>query len=63
MKSKSIYFGLLASLFIFSGCQTLHQGAHDVGKPIGGIARTPQAVMEGAADGYAGDSNTNPYGR
>lgn len=63
MKKNILFLGLFASMLVFSGCQTLHQGAHDVGKPVGAIARTPQAVMEGAADGYAGDSNMNPYGR
>lgn len=63
MRQTILRFGLIGILFALAGCETLHETARDVGRPVGGIARTPQAVMEGAADGYAGNSNMNPYGR
>jgi len=65
MLSKRIFLSLFAlSVFSITGCQELHQGARDVGRPVGAVGRVPQAITEGIAEGYVGDSNThNPYGR
>lgn len=60
---KTFLFLIALSFISLSGCTQLHQTARDVGNPIGGIARTPQAITEGVAEGYVPDRNMNPYGR
>lgn len=46
-----------------SGCESVNEGAKEVGKPVGGAIRVPGSVMEGAAEGVAGQPTPNPYNR
>lgn len=55
----AVYF---LSLFC-SGCETVHQGAKEVGKPIGATFKTLGGVSEGAADAYSDEETANPYNR
>jgi len=45
------------------GCETVQQTARGIGQPIGTVARIPQSITEGAAEGFVGDRDANPYGR
>ena len=49
--------------FFLAGCETVHQGAQEVGKPIGETFKAVGGVTEGAASGYADDEGPNPYNR
>ena len=55
------------TLLLLAGCastmEDVNQGAKEVGKPAGGIMRVPGSVMEGAAEGTAGQPKSNPYNR
>jgi hypothetical protein len=44
-------------------CESVHQGAREVGQPVGSATRLPGSVMEGAAEGVAGKPTPNPYNR
>lgn len=55
--------GLLLACGCASTMEDVNQGARDVGRPVGGVARVPGSFMEGAAEGVAGQPNANPYGR
>jgi len=48
---------------LMAGCESVHQGARDVGRPVGSVSRLPGSVMEGAAEGVAGKPTPNPYNR
>lgn len=56
-------FVFIPAMFFLTGCAELNQGAREVGKPVGSLIRTPQSLTEGVAEGYTGNSNSNPYGR
>lgn len=64
-----ILFSTIAALGLLFACgcastsENVNQGARQVGQPIGGAARVPGSVMEGAAQGVAGQPSPNPYGR
>jgi len=45
------------------GCETMHQGAKQVGKPIGGTMKVLGGVTEGANEAYGDDEGSNPYNR
>ena len=57
---------VFASL-LFAGCastmENVNQGAMKAGRPAGGVMRVPGSVMEGAAEGTAGQPTFNPYNR
>jgi predicted Rossmann-fold nucleotide-binding protein len=55
--------GLLLACGCASTMEDVNQGARDVGRPVGGVARIPGSVMEGAAEGVAGQPTPNPYNR
>ena len=59
------YFVLLTWIcaFVLSGCETVHQGAKEVGKPIGATMKTVGGVSEGAIEGYSDKPESNPYNR
>lgn len=53
-------------LFAFGCSSTLEQvnkGAKEVGKTGGKIIRVPSSISEGAAEGIAGESESDPYDR
>jgi hypothetical protein len=58
----AVFGGLL-----LTGCastmENVNQGAKEAGKPVGGVMRVPGSVMEGAAEGTAGQPTPNPYNR
>ncbi len=58
---------IAAGLLFAGGCasqiESANEGANQVGQTAGGISRIPNSVMEGAAEGVAGQPNPNPYGR
>lgn len=54
---------LVAAVGFLAGCESVHQGAREVGKPAGSVSRLPNSVMEGAAEGVAGKPTPNPYNR
>jgi len=49
--------------FTFTGCETAHRGAQEVGKPVGAVMKTVGGVTEGATDAYVGEDEDNPFGR
>lgn len=46
-----------------AGCESVHQGVRDASEPVGSVSRLPNSVMEGAAQGVAGQPTPNPYKR
>lgn len=54
---------VVVSVALLAGCESVNQDAKEVGKPVGGAARVPGSVMEGAAEGVAGKPTPNPYNR
>ena len=58
---------VLTGLVILTGCastlEDAHQGIRTVAQPAGSAARVPNSVMEGAAEGVAGQPKSNPYNR
>lgn len=66
---RTVLTGLLAAgvagwlLGCVSTMENANRGAQDVGRPVGGVTRLPGSVMEGAAEGVAGQPNQNPYNR
>lgn len=57
---------ILYLLFAFGCASTLEEvnkGAKEVGKTGGKIMRVPSSVSEGAAEGIAGESESDPYDR
>ena len=55
--------GLMLACGCASQSEKVNQGAQQVGQPVGGAARLPGSVMEGAAQGVAGQPSPNPYNR
>jgi hypothetical protein len=53
----------VAGIALLAGCESVHQGAKEVGQPVGSVTRLPNSVMEGAAEGVAGKPTPNPYNR
>ena len=60
MKVLAIIFVLS---FVLMGCETMREGAQEVGKPIGAGAKVIGGVSEGAADAYGDKETDNPYNR
>ena len=58
-----VALGLLFACGCASQSESVNQGAQKVGQPVGGAARVPGSVMEGAAQGVAGQPSPNPYNR
>lgn len=56
-------FLLISLALTATGCQAIQQTARDVGNPIGQVVRVPQSITEGAAEGFTGERDANPYGR
>ena len=56
---------LIAFLFSLSfiGCETVREGAQEVGKPLGAIQRSVGGVSEGAREAYEDKDYDNPYNR
>ncbi len=54
---------LFVSVVMLTGCETVNRGAEKVGKTGGKVMRVPHSVSEGAAEGIAGEPESNPYGR
>ena len=54
---------LLLLNILLVGCETIHEGAQEVGKPIGAAAKTVGGVTEGAAEAYGDKETDNPYNR
>ncbi len=57
---------LILSLLLTFSCTTLekaNKGAKEVGKPVGKVLRIPGSFSEGAAEGIAGEPESNPYNR
>jgi Sec-independent protein translocase protein TatA len=50
-------------IFLLIGCETVHKGAQEVGKPIGQATKAVGGVTEGAAEGYSNKQTENPYNR
>ena len=58
-----VLVALLLLPFFCMGCESVHRGAQEVGKPIGSTFKTLGGVTEGAAETYADEEGPNPYGR
>ena len=58
-----VALGALWMLGCASTMEDANSGAKDVGRPAGGVMRLPGSVMEGAAEGTAGQPKSNPYNR
>ncbi|MBD3264021.1 MAG: hypothetical protein GF375_02840 [Candidatus Omnitrophica bacterium] len=56
-------FLIIGLIFLFGGCETVHKGAKEVGKPIGGTMKAVGGVTEGAAEAYGDEEPENPYSR
>jgi len=56
-------FFLLLSFLFFVGCEQVHQGAQEVGKPVGAVMKTVGGVTEGAVEGYQDSPQENPLNR
>ncbi len=61
----SFFLVLLMSIFVFTGCGPLREGAKEVGRPVGKTIDTLGGVSEGALEGYSetGREQSNPYDR
>ena len=55
--------GLLFACGCASQTESANKTANQAGQTVGGVARLPNSVTEGAAQGVAGQPNANPYGR
>lgn len=65
-KKLSVLIVGCSLLFAFGCASTLEEvnkGAKEVGKPGGKVMQIPGSISEGAAEGIAGESESNPYGR
>ena len=49
--------------FLLMGCETVHEGARTVGKPIGAGAKVVGSVSDGALETYGDKETDNPYNR
>jgi len=57
---------LLMILFLsplLMGCETVHRGAQEVGKPIGAATKAVGGITEGAAQSYGDQETDNPFDR
>ena len=66
MKTKTIFFFLTLACLITTGCQTVNQGAKELGKPVGKVTNVSQAVSDGAVEGTETEeknSKDNPFNR
>lgn len=63
MFNKLCWLLIILSFFFVSGCASVNKGAEEVGKTGGKIMRVPGSVSEGAAEGIAGEPESNPYNR
>jgi len=54
---------LLVLSFVLMGCETVHEGAKTVGKPIGEGAKVVGSVSDGALETYGDKETDNPYNR
>lgn len=63
MYSRFIALAITLSCFTLLGCEAMQKTARDVGNPVGQVVRVPQSITEGAAEGFVGDRDPNPYGR
>lgn len=56
----------MISMLVLTGCSALesaNRGAKTAGKGAGQIMRLPNSAAEGAAEGIAGEPESNPYNR
>lgn len=60
---KILFMTVCCAVLFCSGCETVHRGAQEVGKPIGETFKAVGGVTEGAAEGYADEETANPYNR
>ena len=64
LKTAIISFAAASMIW---GCaatiEDVNRGAEKTGKAAGGVIRVPSSVSEGAAEGIAGEPESNPYGR
>lgn len=67
MFKKTFIFLLMMSLAVLIGCastlEDVNRGAKKTGKTAGQVLRVPTSATEGAAEGIAGEAESNPYGR
>lgn len=50
-------------LGIMYGCETVHEGAEKGGEGVGKALSVPNSASEGAAEGFRGKPESNPYNR
>ncbi|MBN3040659.1 MAG: hypothetical protein JW867_05990 [Candidatus Omnitrophica bacterium] len=60
---RLLLIGIFLMSIIFAGCETVREGAQEVGKPIGGTMKAMGGITEGAAEGYGDSESANPYNR
>ena len=63
LTGSMLIFFLLFAFGCASTLEKVDKGAEEVGKTGGKIIRLPSSVSEGAAEGIAGESESDPYGR
>ena len=63
MSVSMLIFFLLFAFGCSSTLEQVNEGAKEVGKTTGQIIRMPSSVSEGAAEGIAGESESDPYDR
>ena len=70
MLKKISIFAFSGFLMVGIGCasvnkslESANKGAKEVGETTGKASRVPTSVTEGAAEGYAGEEESNPYDR
>jgi hypothetical protein len=58
---------IIIVLFFLPGCasslEEVNKGAEEAGKPAGKVMRVPSSAGKGAAEGVAGEPESNPYKR
>jgi len=60
---RLFFIAVCFAVLFCSGCETVHRGAQEAGKPIGAAFKTLGGVTEGAAEAYADEETANPYNR
>lgn len=63
MKNIFKFVSFFILIIFFTGCETVHQTTQQAGTYVGQGAKAVGGVTEGVTQGYAGDSQGNPYGR
>jgi len=48
---------------VFIGCETADKGAKELGKPMGKMMKTSEAISQGATEGLGTDKQSNPFNR